>query len=143
MLKRLVGVGVLLLVCSVVGCGGGPKLVSVDGQLTYNGQPLGDVNLAFYPSAGEGTMGSAAVDATGKFSAECASGKGLTAGTYKVTVAPANPAPEDNANTDASAYDVKEEALPYPIKYRTQEMTDATITVPDGGVKDLKIDLKD
>jgi len=125
------------------GCGGGagdaPKTVPAKGVVTYKGQPVPKVSVAFIPDKGKLAAGT--TDDQGKFTLTTNNpGDGAMVGTYKVAlnvVADEIPSmfPEENK---------KEATLPFPKKYTDATTSGLTFTVDKNAAKnDFKIDLKD
>jgi hypothetical protein len=132
----------LLLCITVVGCGGAsdaPTLVKVSGVANFQGAPLPDATLTFYPS--EGPVGVARTDANGEFQVRTNGTLGAIIDTHKVTVAVAA------AATEAPPMDGNEMAVAnkstLPKKYADKETTDLQITIPDAGNENLVLDLSE
>jgi hypothetical protein len=73
----------------LVGCGeGGPRLVPVDGTVTFNGEPLDAATVTFIPEAtnAEQTSGVDVSDPRGRFRIKYNDRTGLAPGRYKVLV---------------------------------------------------------
>jgi hypothetical protein len=118
---RLTLVAVVLLVL-VAGCGSsGPKLYSVSGTVTYNGQPLPDGDIIFAPATPGGVEYAGKV-AAGKFSFNS------EAGGKKVKIL---------ASREEGAVDPQMGAAPrrqyIPEKYSSAEKTELTAEVTASG----------
>lgn len=132
----------------LIGCGGAgtdqPPTHQVNGVVHYNGEPLPNVAVTFYPANGRSAVGK--TDAQGKFSLmSFAPNDGAIAGEHKVVVVPA---PEAGATqegseltTDDYAPPSESEAASFPNKYRAPETTDLTVRIPED-LKDGSITLE-
>ncbi|MDZ7619357.1 MAG: carboxypeptidase-like regulatory domain-containing protein [Patescibacteria group bacterium] len=121
---------VLLLACMpaialLTGCGGpsGPPRQPVLGTLTFNGTPVPDAQVAFQCPE-KNVYFTAITDPAGRFEILAASGNGLPAGDYKVTVYPA-PSDDEEATQVPQRPDI-------PQRYRATATTDLTHTVAEG-----------
>ncbi|MCI0460603.1 MAG: DUF4198 domain-containing protein [Gemmataceae bacterium] len=75
----------LLLLVALTGCGGGPSIVKVSGQLSYKGKPVPNVELDFVPEKGRPSLGR--TDEQGRFELEYdRQQKGALVGKHKVSV---------------------------------------------------------
>jgi hypothetical protein len=70
------------------GCGGGPKLVPVSGNVTLNGKPLRDAEIMFVPTDAnkQGIAGRDTTGPEGNYRVMCNGRAGLVAGPYKVVI---------------------------------------------------------
>lgn len=79
-----------LTVCAFVGCGKDSQYKKVTGTVTFNGAPLSDCFLTFFPQSPDGEGGSGKTDANGVYTVTSSSaqngGTGLIPGEYKVVV---------------------------------------------------------
>ncbi|MFW5692721.1 MAG: carboxypeptidase-like regulatory domain-containing protein [Thermoguttaceae bacterium] len=109
----------------LIGCGGpeGPPRQPVLGTLTFDGKPVPNAQVAFQ-SPERHIYFTAMTDSEGRFEVRAASGDGLPAGTYQVTV---NPAPSD----DEEATQIPQRP-DIPQRYRTAATSDLTVTVEEG-----------
>lgn len=74
-----------LLLVVLAGCGGGPNIVKVTGQLTYKGKPVPNVDVDFVPEKGRPSWGR--TDEQGRFELEYdRHQKGALVGKHKVSV---------------------------------------------------------
>lgn len=137
----------LFVSCSVVGCSGysGPmadleKTVPAQGVVTYQGEPLENYQVTFYPTDGR-RPASGKTSADGRFTLGTnASNDGAPPGTHKVSVVYVGP--------ESTAEPGKEEPGPLPPpkvvvpdKFANPETSEITQTIPASGATDLKIDL--
>jgi hypothetical protein len=122
-----------------VGCGSGPKLIPVEGQVTVGGQPLKTGTVTFHPDTSKGNTAKyphfplGTIDPSGKYSLSTGGKPGAPPGHYKVAVhaaVPSDPKDEyseprlliDEANTSpettAHTAEVKAGASPgsYDVK---------------------------
>jgi hypothetical protein len=139
---------ILALGCALLLAGCGPKVqplppsVPVAGKLTNSaGKPLTNVVVTLHPAAEgstEGTIPTAAVDATGAFTLKARPGK------YKVTVA------KIPGGTGTAAAPVLNPGADGPLGkmnrvpiYNDFKSTPLEVTVPEGGKSDIvfKVDL--
>lgn len=146
----------LALVLPVLGCGGGtdkfkaqrPKTAPASGVVTFNGNPLEGAIIVFAPQQGGTTAASCTSDSRGHFEAKAfPPDAGMVPGSYKVTVTKNAPEPEGPATPASHDQPVKpNNAKPtslVPAKYSNPAQTPLTITIPDSGASDLKLELKD
>lgn len=137
----------------VTGCGGGPdrpQTVPVSGTVTYNGEPVADANVTFYPE--EGRPASGKTDAQGRFDSLTTfePGDGAVVGKHTVTVNPSSEV-SDEPIESGEAYAVPGEGngggggdeSSIPEKYRDKASSDQTFTVEEGGENDFSIELTD
>lgn len=132
---------VALLLCIVfAGCGGSsdaPALVKVSGVVNFQGKPLPEATLTFYPSSGP--VGVGRTDADGAFQIRTNGSLGVVVDTHKVTVfvtdAAAEPPPMDGNEMAVANKSV------LPKKYADKETTDLQITVSAEGNENLVLDL--
>lgn len=95
---RWVGVG--LVVVGALGCGrSGPALVPVEGQVTYQGQPLKTGSLVFQPDAAKGNTSTLTPSGTlgpdGRYKLYTQERPGAPPGWYKVGVVAQEAPPND------------------------------------------------
>ena len=129
-----------LCVVSFMGCDTGPKLpatVPAEGIVTLDGAPISDVTIIFI--ADKGTYNATAVsDKSGKFAMKAFEQKsGAVVGSYKVEL---NKTVVESKGMKGGEADVN---MTYglPAKYATFTTSGVTITLPEGGNKDIKFDL--
>jgi hypothetical protein len=122
---RLLFLGLVLAVC---GCGGGPRIVPVSGQVKLDGQPLPGALVTFRPDSKEiypGPPSSGETDADGRFTLRTADGHdGAVVGPHKVRIS--LPVKTSKAGPDAPSTNK------LPAKY-SGDNTVLTFTVPEGG----------
>jgi hypothetical protein len=124
------GLGVLTvwLALSLLGCGQpGPKLAPVRGRVTYRGCGVSKASVQLLPDTAKGTHAPTAAGETGEdgsFTLQTPPhGAGAVPGHYKVTVGHYHSA--------------------IPPKYSNPARTPLQIEVPEAGLTDWKIQLKD
>jgi len=130
----------LLLCITVVGCGGAsdaPALVKVSGIANFQGKPLPEATLTFYPA--KGPTGVARTNANGEFQVRTNGSLGVVVDTHKVTVAVSAEAAE-TPPMDGNEMAVANKSI-LPKKYADKETTDLQIDVPDSGNQNLVLDL--
>jgi len=84
-------VGLVVAIATVSGlsgCGGGPRLVPVSGNVTLNGKPLGEAGIVFLPDASnpDGLAGNDQTGPAGNYKAMTQGRAGLVPGKYKVFI---------------------------------------------------------
>ena len=130
----------LLLCIAFVGCGGpsdAPTLVKVSGVANFQGKPLADATLTFYPS--KGPVGIGRTNADGEFQIRTNGSLGVVVDTHKVTVFITEEATEPPP-MDGNEMAVANKSV-LPKKYADKETTDLQITVPESGNENLVLDL--
>ncbi|MCU0711687.1 MAG: carboxypeptidase-like regulatory domain-containing protein [Pirellula sp.] len=76
----------VLAIVLLASCGG-PKLTKVSGVVTFKGKPVENVTVQFAPD-GEGVVGAATTDASGKYDIGSSLGWGVPPGSYTVKIKP-------------------------------------------------------
>lgn len=145
-----------LFCCS--GCGGGvdgPPMASASGVVTLDGNPVEGATVSFTPK-GKGTVSLAMTGADGRFKMMTAAGKdGAAVGEHGVTVTltvmpdlQAQGSADDLATPQAfetsGGTKAPEEQKPLhlvPQKYNSSQTSGLSVTVPDGGASDIKLEL--
>ena len=150
--KRIPELALVMLLAFTVGCGGSidpnqPPLHATGGIVTLDGKPLLGATVAFVPmgsTPGQSSLGT--TDQDGAFvlqtSTNTGSAPGTAAGQYKVIIsrkATADGKLVPDSTDNAAAVDGNESL---PARYSDFLNSTLTAKVPDGGVKDLKFDLK-
>ena len=129
---------ILCAVLALAGCGpGGPSLISVEGKITADNNPLPQGSLAFHPDAAKGNTSkktAAAEIKDGSYKVFTDGRPGAPAGWYKVTVVSAGE--PDNTKPEAP---VKSLVAP---RYADPKLTDQLIEVKAGGSYGLKVSSK-
>ena len=126
----------LLLAFTLMGCGDGapkdaPKLAPAAGIVSYNGRPVADASITFFPE--KGPVGNATSDKEGKFQIKTNGALGASVGKHKVTITNAmkpEELPEANGKEVEFAKKVKGVV---PAKYNSKETTDLNIDIPAEG----------
>jgi hypothetical protein len=151
----LVSLGGVLL----AGCGGSSTIntVPVSGTVTNNGAPLEGADVIFHPTTESGQSASGRTDAQGKFTlrtyvSPSENPEGAIPGDYTVTVtkvesSSAGMTPEQMMEKMAAGGGPKSAPnfaakSAIPEQYRDPQKSGLTAKVPEGGVEDLKFDLK-
>jgi hypothetical protein len=129
------------LALALAGCGGGP--VSVEGKVTMNGKALPGATVVFIPEAG-GPEAGAQTDEDGNFRLTGTKTEGVTPGDYRVTVSkkewpPGMTPPEPAKMTFASVKLMRETV---PLMYTVQDKTPLRVSVPRGGIQDVRLALE-
>jgi hypothetical protein len=144
----------LLLVCAFVfltGCGGGNVLKTnrVEGIVTYNGTPLANATVTFYPEGGDATPAFGKTNENGKYLLQTQQGAidaGTTPGEYIVTVSKKEYVPTGRKMRGGDNYDemVDEMTLKetLPVKYSDKPTSPFKATVENKKVNtfDFKLD---
>ncbi len=83
--QRYTPLVVLVAALLFVGCDRGPKIAQVTGVVTFDGKPVENASVSFYPS--EGRASSGVTNAEGKYELVFTRGrKGALLGDHKVTI---------------------------------------------------------
>lgn len=131
-----IAIGLVLTCISIasLGCGGAdpkaPKLYTVSGTVTWDGQPLKDAAMVFRSSDGKNSAGATVTD--GKFTAK------LVAGTSNVQVNSLVDSPDGKFKEENPGQRVPVKVELIPKKYNSE--TTLKIDVK-GDTKDAKFDL--
>lgn len=136
------GLGVVLVLGGVVGCGksGTAPTVKVSGTVTYNGQPVEGASVAFVPENGRPASGE--TDASGKFTLSTfETGDGAVPGKHTVTISEPSEDPSGEGEEDYSMPD--ESAGRFPAKYGDLGTSDFTADVKEGGEGDFTFNMTD
>ena len=136
------------LVLLLVGCGDGLvpiKTASLSGTATYNGQPLDEYRVYMYLKEGHPAQepSTGKVGKEGQFSMGVRKeGDGAIVGLNKVWLIYDPPAPKQEPGHESS-WTPPPAKIKLPKKYMSPETTDLTVEVPDGGVSDYKLEIKE
>ena len=123
-------------VLPIIGCGGTsgdlPGTAPVTGTVTYNGDPVPNAHVMFYPEDGE-KPAVGTTDESGKYTLTTFNeGDGAIPGTHTVTV---------------TAYDNSSEGVSMnslvPDKYGIQTSSPLKVTVKDGDMNEIPLELTD
>jgi hypothetical protein len=113
----------------LAGCGESSNKVSIAGHVTYQGQPLANGSIAFYPAAGRPVIAGLSVD--GAYSTE------LDPGDYTVTVDTASQLPPGFHEGDP----VPPPKLVLPPEYTTRAKSKLTASVKEGQTEPINFAL--
>jgi len=136
--------GVLVCFVSAVGCGSGggnlPKTVPALGVVTLDGKPVDGAQVVIVPAA-EGTTGATGVtDSGGHFSLRAYEQKdGAIPGEYNVQVSKTI---EVKLKGNLDGGDAVRFDYGVPGKYTSTKFSGLTVTIPDSGNRDIKLELK-
>lgn len=86
LIRKLAGAAALaFLAFGISGCSGGPAFAEVEGTVTQNGKPLGNVKVEFWPEK-NGPTSTGVTDASGKYvlKAEDGTRQGAVVGDHKI-----------------------------------------------------------
>lgn len=132
-----IGIGLALAGCSGGGAADRPKLAAAGGVVRFEGKPVTNAAITFYPEKGPAAVGR--TDAEGKFQVKTNGQLGAVVGKHKVTVVDqsqgSEPPPSDE---NAIKFAVK---ATYSKKYLDPASTDLLIDIPSGGNQELVLDL--
>lgn len=120
-----------ILCAMAIGCGGSdaPPTASVEGTITIDGQPAGDVQVMFVPAAG-GRPAMAVTNAEGHYELAYSSDiDGAAIGEHNVSF---QPAAEDDA-------ELQQKLKGFPVQYM---QSGAEIAIVDEGSNTIDFDLK-
>jgi hypothetical protein len=120
----------IVVIAAVAGCGESSNEVSVEGRVTYRGEPLSKGSVTFFPSSGR--PAAAALSEGGEYSLE------LLPGQYTVTV---------NVGTDLPPGFKEGDPIPppkvvLPPEYTTRAKSSLTATVRQGDEQAINFELK-
>lgn len=144
-----------------VGCGSKSSLEGLNaasGIVTLDGQPLADASITLAPASGTGRSAGAISDKDGKFVFRTLQANdGVAPGDYLVAVSKRH---TENAYTPEELAEINkdenrgkehddlfpgrpepEDILDTPQHYMSPQTSGLTLTIPEGGAKDLKIEL--
>src|SRR5207244_1246392 len=130
----------LLLLASVGGCGGGPKLMKVSGTVTRQGKALPQLLVHFVPDQGRASWGK--TDDQGRYTLHYERNlEGALPGSHKVYVRPAPKTPQEEIDLQSGKWIPFPEWAAVQEKYGSLEATKLRFEVKDDGqVIDLKLD---
>lgn len=138
--RRVLGI-MLIMGLVATGCNSGPalpKTVTAEGSVTLDGEAVADATVVFIADTGTyNATGNTSKD--GKFSMRAFQEKtGAVPGSYKVEI---NKTIVESKGEKGGEQVVNlKQGL--PKKYATFTTSGLTITIPEGGVKDIKFELK-
>lgn len=137
----------LLLGASAVlaGCGGvndAPQTVPVRGIVTYKGNPMPKISVAFIPATGFGQIAEGTTNEEGRFELQTREpGDGAVEGSYKVAL---NYVPDTVPGMPGFTDGAKAEPSTIPGKYGDSNMSGLTATVDkDESKNEFKFELTD
>jgi hypothetical protein len=139
-MKRGMSLLAVAAACAAWGCSARPTEATketVEGQVTTQGRPVALVLVTFYPQDPADPKrydGPAAKD--GKFSVSCPKGK------YKVTLNPLPVGSGGDAGAGGLAGADRNALSEVPASYRARGSTPLTVDVPDGGKKDVALEVR-
>lgn len=136
------GFGWSLLIVALVGCGGGVKVVPVEGTVKLDGKPLDKIMVEFWPES-EGQRSFAETDSEGHFVLMTDDGKreGATVGTHRVILKDVAVLGDKFMGRAAENVNMSEGRKPrISSKFGTPETSKLTVTVEASG--ENKFDLE-
>ena len=135
------------------GCGGGNPaakgLVRASGVVTLDGNPIGGVTMTFHKTQPSEKPGGACLSKQdGTFAVNTfGDGDGVFPGEYKVTLTKADVTSPISEEELLRLESVEGSVIPplkveefFPKKYHNKNTTDITVTIPEKGTKELKIE---
>ncbi|MDR1140192.1 MAG: carboxypeptidase-like regulatory domain-containing protein [Planctomycetaceae bacterium] len=150
--KNRIGYSLLLFLCLFFcfGCSSDSQLqglVPVEGIVYFDGVPLADANIGFYPDNPENRTAAAKTDTSGKFFMTTLNSRdGVAPGEYKVTITKLSETTIKETNSkeefmreSSKAKDDVKSLI--PEKYGMFGHSGLTATVPQKGIKTLKFEL--
>jgi hypothetical protein len=139
LLKRLFPFCLLVISLALIGCGGGgPKMIPVTGVVTFEGKPIGKINVMFVPADTKGIIAQGTTEENGKFTLQSLEpGDGAMSGEYKIAFKYVSDVIPDMPGFTGG---VKPEPSPIPLKYVDAEKSGFTATVSSDKT-DFKFDL--
>lgn len=127
--RAIAGILCAATILTLLGCGGGPKLVKVTGKVVYQNKPYPRAYVWFVPeSPSDGQSAEAIADQNGSFAMTTPTvGDGVVPGRYKVGIrfARKGPLPPHNLR-----------------KYSSAKTTPITVDVPPKGLTDYEVKLE-
>lgn len=144
-----------MLLGFVTGCGGAadkykrarPKTATASGVVIYRNQPLADAIIVCFPTAtgDRAVAASAYTSADGTFTLQAyPPDQGAVPGSYQVTIQKTEEAKAPPTGPDAhDAPPAPKARSLIPAKYGQIETSGLTLTIPEGGISDIKFELKD
>ena len=129
-----------------LGCGSAgsnlPKTVPASGVVTLDGKPVDGAQVVLVP-AGEGTTGAFGVtDSSGRFSLRAYDEKpGAIPGEYKAQVSKTIQVKVEGAKGSLDGGDPVRFEYGVPAKYTGAKTSGLTVTIPDSGIRDIKLAL--
>ena len=141
----------IVALCTTLGCGGTKAIKTeyIEGKVTYKGEPVAGVSIAFSPvNAGEGNPAYGGTDSSGKYKIQTtlgAPGKGTTPGEYIVLVNKTKGVPTGrfDVDSDGNRYEVSDVRSVLPEIYNDRAKTPLRATVTKGGPNKFDFDLVD
>lgn len=150
-IRQFTSLGIVASLLFVCGCGGPdlshlPRTVDAKGVVTLDGDPVEGASIVLMQDSGE-YFARGISDSSGRFSLDAFEGKpGAVPGDYKAQVSKTveiegGPAPEGEAAEHATedAATGWENAL--PKKYASITTSGLTVTIPEDGITDIKLEL--
>jgi hypothetical protein len=137
----------LVAVISAGGCGPGggnlPKTVPAMGVVTLDGKPVEGAQVVLVPPAGAGAKGAYAVtNSSGHFALRAYEEKeGAIPGEYKVQVSKTVEEKLPGAKGSVDGGDPVRYVFGVPKKYTGFETSGLSISIPDAGKRDIKLEL--
>jgi hypothetical protein len=121
-----------------------PATVPAEGVVTLDGKPVPNAAVSFIANSGD-YHATAVTDASGKFSLKAFDEKtGAVPGSYKVEVNQTlvSGASEGTENSEGGEAPPVTVSFGLPEKYATITTSGLTYTIPEGGARDIRLELK-
>lgn len=126
--------GLLLALGLLAGCSGGPAVGDVSGTVTYDGKPVEQGSIAFYPADGNGPTAGGAI-ADGKYSV-----RKVSPGNSKVRISGTRVTGQKKMYNDPGSPLVTTSAEYLPAKYSDEKVTELRYDVQGGAqTKDFNL----
>ena len=123
-----------VIVAAVFCCGCGKKIITVTGEVQYEGEPAKNIAILFEPKSSEKIVsesGVAVTDSTGRFTLKSSSGKGgIEPGNYAVYMNWCNPNAVDDGGA-GPAHGAESQAMVSPYKF-PEERPEIVVPIENG-----------
>jgi hypothetical protein len=137
-----------LALLSFAGCGPSQPTgivydtVPAAGRITYQGKPLENYRVYLHPADATQRVSSGKTDADGRFTLGTnEEGDGALVGAHKVSVTYVGPEIQEEPGRETFA-PPPPPSVEVPEKYTQADTSNVTVTIPEGGDKNLVINLK-
>ncbi|HEY2411838.1 MAG TPA: carboxypeptidase-like regulatory domain-containing protein [Pirellulaceae bacterium] len=137
----------VVVIMAAAGCGSGggnlPKTVPAMGVVTLDGKPVDGAQVVLVPPVGAGAKGAYAVtNSSGHFSLRAYEEKeGAIPGDYKVQVSKTVEEKLPGAKGSVDGGDPVRYVFGVPKKYTGFETSGLSVSIPDAGKRDIKLEL--
>jgi len=144
--KRTLGCCLVVILSAVLGCGsaGGslPRTVPAEGVATLDSKPVEGAQIVLVPAGTAATGAYGVTDSSGHFSLRAYDEKpGAIPGDYKVQVSKTVEVKIAGAKGSVDGGDPVRFEYGVPAKYTGVKTSGLAVTIPDAGIKDIKLEL--